>query len=401
MIDSDGIIKTKTVSGVTYGVSVSDLQTVFTTSKNDVGAIVLFIAARDLVNVWTKYKAVRSSKRGVLTEAERKEVMYGLDIPVCTTSGGVATFLLAYPNGYSYLWPRGLKNTDINPGTLDEWFRLLDFDGYNPAANCFVNSNDILLPSSYIVGNGGTGLYFEVGINAGASLRTGAIGITDLPYGNGTFGDLYLGMLFVYNGAYKLITSSQTLSTDVSFYGHGSVFLAESNNLLDGITTNTEYDVYPVLSLLSHTSMTSYSQQDELVALPVSPFTFKATTLVTQQNIAILSAGATMNDGVLLVDFVLAMSAQGAAATSMTASYTVYEASESGDTTGDPIQGMSGTTPLSTSQNAQVQKQRRMTNPQWVRIYACNQNNNLVNTQRWARVRTGGDIDPFDPTPTE
>ena len=393
-----GIISVETNSGI----SIYDIQRgLGVSSYNDIGGIIMYATAHDMVNVWAKYKPIRSNKLGVLTEAERQEELHGLDIPVCTHTSTLADFLDDYPNGYSYLWPRGIRNTSINPTAINEWFRFLDFDGYNSNANCFVNSNDILFPSSYIVGAGGVGVYFQLGINRGTSLRSGSIGITDLKYGTGSFGDLYFGLIFVTGSTYKIITSGQSLSDDVDDYGHGEVFIEESNNVLDGLTTNTEYDVYPVLSLMSHTSMSSYAQTDEVLALPISPFTFQAAPLVTQQNVSILSCGASTNAGVLLVDFVISMSAQGGAPTSMTAAYEIYEASSSGDMTGSQISGMSGTVQLSTSQNQNIQKSRRMTSPLWVRVYVYNQNNSSVYTNRWAQVRTGGDLDPLGPTPVD
>lgn len=401
MAYDNGIISVKTVGGVTYGVSIADMQDAIGVSGyGDMGGIVLYATARDMVNVWAKYKPVRSNKLGVLTEAERKDVLYGLYIPVCANNGVLDDFLAAYPQGYSYLWPRGIKNTTYNPTAVNEWFRFLDFNGYNRNANCFVNSNDLLLPSSYIVGAGGVGLHFQLGINRGASLNTGAIDIDDLEYGTGTFGDLYFGLLFISGNTRKIITSGNNLRTDVSTYGHGDAFLAESNGSLDGIVTNTEYDVYPVLSRTAHTSTASWSNNDEVVALPISPFTFEAEPLQTAQNVAILSAGASMNNGVILVSFVIGMSATGGAPTSMTASCQVFTASSSDDTTGTQI-GQTQNVQLTTSQNQNVQVTRRMTKPEWVRIYVYNQNNQSVYAQRWARVRTGGDLDPIDPTPTD
>lgn len=387
MIDSNGIVKVGTVGGVTYGVSIGDLQTTFGVSLNDIGRIINYTAARDLLNVWAKFKPERSAKRGALTLAERQDNYFGLDVPRCTSTTGIAAFLSGYASGYGYLPPRGKAALAVN----DEWFRFLDFDGYNPNANCFVNTADLTLPTSYIVGAGGTGIYFHVGINNGNNLRTNAIGISDLKLGGseGTaFGSLYFGILFKDGSTYKLVTSSNTLATDVNTYGGGEVAISESGGALPGLTTGTTYTYYPVLSLLQHSSVSSITQQDSIVALPnLSPRSFKAYPMSTQQNVAILDCDASMDwRGRLNIDFVVGMSATGSAPTSMTAAYVIYAASGSGDETGEQL--ATGTiTGLTTTQNQEVQRTLITTNPQWVRVYVYNSNNNTVNTQAWAQVQ--------------
>lgn len=401
MAYENGIISVKTEGGVTYGVSIADMQAALgVNGYADMGGILLYATARDMVNVWAKYKPVRSNKLGVLTEEDRQDLLYGLYIPVCANNGVLDDFLLAYPQGYEYRWPRGIHGTSYNQTNIDEWFRFLDFNGYNRNANCFVNSNDLLLPSSYTVGGGGVGLHFQLGINRGSSLLTWSIDIDDLKYGTGTFGDLFFGLIFVNGGTRKIVTSGNNLRTDVSTYGHGDAFLAESNGALDGIVNSTEYDVYPVLSRTAHTSTASWSNNDEVVALPISPFTFKTSTLPTEQNISIDAAGASMNKGSILVSIFISMAATGGAPTSMTASCQVFTASESGDTTGTQI-STTKNIQLTTAQRQSVDFTDHISNPGWVRIYVYNQQNPSVNAEAWARVRTGGELDPIDPTPVD
>ena len=282
------------------GLTIADFQAIFGTNRNTLGDIIMYATARGLVNVWAKYKGVRSTKLGILALAERQDADFGIYIPACMTANGLSAFLSAYVSGYEYLWPRGEGNTP------KEWFRRRDFNGYNHNANCFVNVYDLTLPSTYLVGAGDTGCGFHVGFNAGNNLHQDSVGISDLKLGGSsgtTFGDLYFGLLFVAGGTNKLVTSGSKLSVDVSTYGGGECRIVESNGDLEGITRNTVYAVYPVLSLLSHTSPASFTQQDRLVALPLSPFSFKTQTVVTQQNIAVLSCSASMNRGALQVDF--------------------------------------------------------------------------------------------------
>lgn len=66
----------------------------------------------DNINIWSKYKPVRSSSTSKLTDAQFKELSYGM---VCTISGG-------YGN-WSYNKPRGLA--------YNERYRMQDFNRYN------------------------------------------------------------------------------------------------------------------------------------------------------------------------------------------------------------------------------------------------------------------------------
>lgn len=368
------------------GVEIADLQQVLGIGSGDLGYIISMGGATEKINKWSIHKPERSAKLGVLTLADRQDGNFGMDIPKCTSTTGIAAFLNGYASGYNYLTPRGKKSIP----SQCEWFRILDFDGYNHYANCFVNTNDLTLPTSYVVGAGSVGVYFHVGINNGNNLQADSISISDLKLGGseGTaFGSLYFGILFTDGSSYKLITSSNTLATDVNTYGGGEVSLAESGGALSGLTTGESYTYYPVLSKLPHSSMSSITQQDTIVALPkLSPRSFKASEVTAQQVVAILDCDANMDYRArLFVDFVVGMSATGSAPTSMTASYVIYAASEAGDETGEQI--ASGTiTGLTTTQNQEVQRTLITTNPQWIRVYVYNANNSAVNTQAWAQV---------------
>lgn len=371
----------------TTGVEIADLQQVLGIGSGDLGYIISRGGAMEIINKWSIHKPERSAKLGILTLADRQDNSFGLDIPKCTSTTGIASFMNLYASGYSYLTPSGKKSIP----SQCEWFRLLDFDGYNHNANCFVNTNDLTLPTSYTVGAGSVGIYFHVGINNGNNLQADSISISDLKLvgsGGTAFGSLYFGILFTDGSAHKLITSSNTLATDVNTYGGGEVSLSESGGSLSGLTTGVTYTYYPVLSLLSHPSMSNITQQDTIVALPnLSPRSFKASQATTQQAIAILECNATLTAARarLFIDFVVGMSATGSAPTSMTANYVIYAASESGDETGEQI--ASGTiTGLTTTQNQEVQRTLNVKIPQWVRVYVYNANNSAVNTQAWAQV---------------
>lgn len=379
----------------TTGVEIADLQQVFSETSGDLGYIIRDIFARDLINEWAIGKPERSSKLGLLTLADRQQNYFGFDVAVYQRGGSLADFVASYATGWTYLPPRGKAESGLH--TQDEWYRLRDFEGYNTNANCFLNMNDMTLPTSYIVGQGNTGVSFRLGINTGVNLHQGSIGVGSAANpdglmlidqgGNVAFGALYFGLIFKTGSTYRLITSQTVLNYD----GYGSgLTLPEVNGDLQGITRNTTYSVYPCLSKLVHETLTAIGTgdyvNDVIVSLPMSPFSFISKSVVTVQNISIHDAAATIYRGRgVTVDFVLAMSAQGGAGTSMSAAYQIFAASDSGDTTGEEIASGSGGS-LTTTQNATVHRDIITTVPTWVRIYAYNSNAPEVYTNAWVMV---------------
>lgn len=92
------------------------------------------------INAMAKYKPVRHSNRGILSLSERASTRYGFGaaMPQLTLSDNEPE------NIWTYLRPRGVKNTSLNPTSTDEWFRALDFDGY---------ASDACAPLATSVGN--------------------------------------------------------------------------------------------------------------------------------------------------------------------------------------------------------------------------------------------------------
>lgn len=79
------------------------------------------------INLWPKNKPVRLPSRGILTDADRKSVHYGIDFSMAHGTDFSDCLAKSIANGgkYGYLRPRG---GDTEP------YRLLDFDGYNHKA---------------------------------------------------------------------------------------------------------------------------------------------------------------------------------------------------------------------------------------------------------------------------
>lgn len=115
------------------GISIYDIQSVLGSSLNDIGALIV----NGNINKWAKYKPVRYDTLGVLTDAQRKNVQHGLSTDVATETGVPTNSdsffykLLAGSLPWNYLYPRG---KGVNGTNVNEWFRFLDFDGYDSSA---------------------------------------------------------------------------------------------------------------------------------------------------------------------------------------------------------------------------------------------------------------------------
>lgn len=107
------------------GISIEDIRAVLGSSSCDIGTLVV----NGSINKWAKYKPVRSSNPGILTVSDRKAAQQGFSTEVAdatgvpTTSGSFFYKLLAGSLPWEYVKPRGYSS--------NEWFRFLDFDGYD------------------------------------------------------------------------------------------------------------------------------------------------------------------------------------------------------------------------------------------------------------------------------
>ncbi len=84
------------------------------------------------INKWSLYKPVRHPSVGILNETMRKSVNYGY---APNSYSLLSSAVTAWQNGtlWDYLKPRGLNGG----GTGNhEWYRVLDFDGYEANAVC-------------------------------------------------------------------------------------------------------------------------------------------------------------------------------------------------------------------------------------------------------------------------
>ena len=360
-----------------------DIQNASGVSSGDLG----YCLVNGNWNKWAKYKPVKSSAVGALTENDLVGLNYGLTIDVCGPNGNISSYISAFGSQWAYDKPNG---------STGEVYRAFDLTnpsgrtatGYNGNAASFINANDQTLPSSYLTGNGGTGVTFRIGLTPAAQLPAGSVLLTDLHIGglteDVTLSAMYLGLVFVTGSTCLIVTSSNPMSANA--YG-SEITIAESNGSLTGITTGTTYAVYPVLSHQQHATLTAFAQTDRVLALPVSPFSFKASQVSTAQNLSIPRKTAYINERArLCVSFTVGMSATGGASTTISdAYYTLYSASSSGDTSGSQItSGAVGTLTTSTTQT--VTLTLLTTNPGWVRIYVNRSGDPTVNAEAWVRV---------------
>lgn len=79
------------------------------------------------INTWAKYKPVRHPSRSVLTDLDREDVDFGLDVSQAHDSTYEGLLNKAIESGcrFGYLLPRGVDDE------FEEPFRIDDFDGYN------------------------------------------------------------------------------------------------------------------------------------------------------------------------------------------------------------------------------------------------------------------------------
>jgi hypothetical protein len=116
----NGIIKIKTVGGVTYGITHDDLRQTFGVSGSNMGAI-LQVAQ---VNPWAKYKPTRCGGFHPNNWWQGPDGYCGFSIPQYANIGE----LIGTNDVWEYLKPRG------NSVTPEEWYVRRDCNGYNPAA---------------------------------------------------------------------------------------------------------------------------------------------------------------------------------------------------------------------------------------------------------------------------
>lgn len=93
-------------------------------TRADVGAV----CTSDNINMWAKYRPIRHSSIAELTDAQRKEANQGYQFDTYTSLDALITAMKTAGEGacvWTYGKPRGAGQTP------QEWYRMLDFVGYD------------------------------------------------------------------------------------------------------------------------------------------------------------------------------------------------------------------------------------------------------------------------------
>ena len=184
----NGIIKIKTVGGVTYGITHDDLRQTLGVSGSNMGAI-LQVAQ---VNPWAKYKPTRCGGFHPNNWWQGPDGFCGFSIPQYDS----AADLDGETDVWTYLKPRG------NSVTPEEWYVRRDFDGYDHSA---VLPFELKIPD-YAFTTSAT----MVQILLGQNLASGNLALTDI----GDFANCYFGVaVFKDNDSPYFKTASAKLST--------------------------------------------------------------------------------------------------------------------------------------------------------------------------------------------
>lgn len=197
-----GIISIDSSTTPPKGVSVYDVQRALGDGHRDVGSL----CSSPKINTWAKYKPYRSGLLYTSAEA-RAAAHYGLNIDVFTSLGTPSTpnsFLAKLVAGeleWEYLSPRGEGG---GTGGANEWYRLLDFNGYNRNAVCPVGD---VYPVTVFTDGSGTIAWDLLG-----SLPTGNLSLADFTAGGEPLTAFYLGvLLYQTDSRYHIVTSTTTL----------------------------------------------------------------------------------------------------------------------------------------------------------------------------------------------
>jgi len=368
MSNYDGKIYIDTSSTPNVGVSVADLQTVLgVNNENDFGRL----SVNSSVKMFAKYKPLRSSKLGMLTELERRALNYGISFSTYNSAAGIAT---AYDNGtgWEYLKPRGLNGGGTG---VHEWYRPLDFAnpnnvasyGYNHGCVSFIASVDV--PSTYQrrTDTGNVGYVVRGYWTPSNQLPSGNVSWADLSIdGTLDLDDMYFGIIIKKGSSYYAKTASSTIGSN-AYVSEVEILDTQMNALGDGT-----YYVYPFIynSQLSWGTVTSLvSGALTLPGISRSQVTISSAAASTSAVVDNLTASVPTTS--LLVEFdIKAVGDGGTPITNM--AYTIYGGDNPYDTT-TALDGGTGTfnniTPGTTpTVYYHVTYNRRVTFPSYVTV---------------------------------
>lgn len=258
------------------GVEIADLRAVFHTSRNDPGAIITTAP----INKWAKCKPVRSSALDALTDQDRAFVNHGLAMTRYTSPAAIVS---GYSDDYQYLRPRG-------KATYNEWFRLLDFNGYAHYAESPVLSWSC--PSGDVAE--GTDLIVRLYLNPSAP--AGSIRLSDITPGEDKpFSEYYFGVVIRTgtSSTYRVITMEEQIGTGSSIQERALTLPASL------FSVTNDYTIYPIFSYTAYPSVTQQSSYEAgFFSVPgTTPGTIHITTIASFVSVAITDFTAAVGAG--------------------------------------------------------------------------------------------------------
>ncbi len=114
------------VSGNDSITIIGQLNTILGCSSGDWGTLCTWNG----INKWARRKPIRNANPGILVEQDFVDANFGLELPIARPDMIDAVTL----SGFNYLKPQG--------AAINEWYRILDFNGYNHSALAVVRALD-------------------------------------------------------------------------------------------------------------------------------------------------------------------------------------------------------------------------------------------------------------------
>lgn len=188
----DGIVQVTS----TQGVSLGDISTGIGLSSLDLGTL----CKSTLINKWAKYKPIRHSNVGYVTESDRATAKQGMTVTKYTFP---TTLRDNFANEWAYLQPREGQSPQ-------EWFRAFDFIQVNnsgvPVVGHGYNRKAAVPISGWFNKPEGEHYLGTIDLLASFGLRPSAqtpqdqdsVKLSDVSQDATGFGDMYLGIMLFY-----------------------------------------------------------------------------------------------------------------------------------------------------------------------------------------------------------
>lgn len=234
---------------------IGQLNTILVCSSGDWGVLCTWPS----INKWARRKPVRCQKQGELVEQDFIDANFGLEIPIERPDMIDAVT----QSGFNYLQPRG--------AAVNEWFRILDFRGYNSDALAVVKpldnsqktqdvDSDYASVEVVFEDQGDTDAEISFSEIAANILRTRGIDITTWYVAVG----LVRGGILYYHTADTRIGNASSRRQQVNFRTNEAPF----NNIPIGSGVECRY--YICACQNRYTTLDSKPTSNQFVALPIS-----------------------------------------------------------------------------------------------------------------------------------